>query len=104
MELRGTSGYRGGVSSTVSVVIPPAFRGPTSGAGTVSVQGATVREALEAVENGHPGFGRQLFAAEGRVHSFIRIFRNGDQVDASELDQPVAEADEIEIVSAIGGG
>ncbi len=92
------------VSSSVSVLVPPAFRGPTAGVGTIPTSGATVREALEAIDTAHPGFGRQVFAQPGRTHSFIKVFVNGSQVAGVDLDVSVNEGDEIEIVSAIGGG
>lgn len=86
------------------VVIPPPYRGPTQGADSLEVEGATVGACLEAVERAHPGFLAQVCDASGRVHGFVRIFRNGEKLGGAVLEEPVAEGDEIEILAAIAGG
>ncbi len=84
------------------VMIPPPYRGPTHGKGVIPVQGATVRDCLNAVEAEYPGFGSLVFAGDGELHRFVKLFCNGEPVEG--LDLPVGEADEIEVVAAIGGG
>ncbi len=86
------------------VKIPPPYRGPTLGRESVEVEGATVRACLEAVGAQFPGFGEQIFDASGAVHRFVTLFINGDEIDRKEVDKPVAETDEVEILAAIAGG
>ena len=87
------------------VKIPPPYQGPTAGEGTVEVEGETVRECLEAVESRFPGFAAQVVDGDGRVHRFVNLFVNGDELDrAKALDAPVQETDEVEILAAIAGG
>ena len=88
----------------VTVVIPPPYRGPTQGVEKVSVRAASVRECIEAVEALHPGFGPQVLDGEGRLHRFVRLFLNGDQLEGEVLETPVADGDEIEVLAAIAGG
>ena len=86
------------------VVVPPPYRGPTRGEGLVDVSGGTVRECLLAVEQRYPGFAEQVFDEAGRVHRFVSLFVNGDSIGREALDQPLSDADRVEILAAIGGG
>jgi molybdopterin converting factor small subunit len=87
-----------------SVKIPPPYQGPTQGQDCVRVEGATVRECIEAVGRRFPGFGEQVFDAGGEVHRFVKLFVNGDEIDRGATDTPVADGDEVEILAAIAGG
>ena len=84
------------------VTIPPPYRGPTQGLGEIEVEGATLGECIDAVGARHPGFSEQVFAAEGKLHRFVKLFINGDEAGA--LDTPVAAGDRIDILAAIAGG
>ena len=84
------------------VNVSPPLRGPTGGEAVVEVPGATVRACLAAVEARHPGFQALVLGPDGAVHSFLKVFRNGEQVDS--IDEPIAEGDEIEVMAAVGGG
>jgi hypothetical protein len=87
-----------------TVVIPPPYRGPTQGAERVEVAGRTVLECIEAVDARHPGFGPMILDASGKVHRFVKLFRNGDQLQGDVLGAALAEADRLEVVAAIAGG
>ena len=87
-----------------TVVIPPPYRGPTQGAERVEVAGRTVRECIEAVEARHPGFGPMVRDASGKVHRFVKLFRNGDQLQGDVLGAAIAEDDRLEVIAAIAGG
>ncbi len=84
--------------------IPPPYQGPTGGRGRVEVEGGTVAECIEALGARYPGFREQIFDADGRVHRFVQLFVNGDEVDRAAVDTPVAEGDVVEILAAIAGG
>ena len=86
------------------VVVPPPYRGPTLGQERIDVAGATVGECIEAVCARFAGFRELIFDPAGRVHKFVKLFVNGDEIERTALDQPVASADEIEILAAIAGG
>jgi molybdopterin converting factor small subunit len=91
-------------SAVPQVLIPPPYRGPTEGRAAVEVDGATVRDCLDAVARRFPGFAEQLFDGEGRVHGFVNLFVNGDAIERAALDMTVADGDRVEILAAIAGG
>ena len=89
------------------VIIPPPYQGPTQGTGRLEVEGDTVLACLEAVDQKFPGFLAQVLDADGNVHRFVKLFRNGDQLEGGEgalLAQTLGAADELEILAAIAGG
>ena len=86
------------------VIVPPPYRGPTQGRDEIEVEGATVRDCLDAVGLRFEGFAEQLFDAEGRVHGFVNLFVNGDEIDREALDTALAAGDRLEILAAIAGG
>ena len=86
------------------VIVPPPYRGPTQGRDEIEVEGATVRDCLDAVSSRFAGFAEQLFDAEGCVHGFVTVFVNGEEIDREALDTALAAADRVEILAAIAGG
>jgi hypothetical protein len=68
------------------------------------VPGATVRLCLDAIEARHPGFRELVVDGEGRIHRFIKLFRNGDPLRGDVLEARLAEGDELEVLTAIAGG
>jgi molybdopterin synthase sulfur carrier subunit len=87
------------------VRVPPPYRGPTRGEAEIRVDGATVRDCLEAVEKRYPGFRAQVLDDAGQIHRFVRLFLNGEALDARRaLDTRVAAEDAVEVLAAIAGG
>ncbi len=86
------------------VVVPAPYRGPTQGQARVDVSGATVRECILAVEGRYPGFAEQVFDGAGKLHRFVSLFVNGDEIEREALDRSLSDADRIEILAAIAGG
>ena len=50
------------------------------------------------------GFAEQLFDAEGRVHGFVNLFVNGEEIGREALDTALDAGDRVEILAAIAGG
>ncbi len=87
------------------VIIPPPYQGPTQGTARIEVEGETVLDCLEAVERKYPGFLAQVLDQDGAVHRFVKLFRNGEPLDAEgALRARVGRPDEVEILAAIAGG
>ena len=87
------------------VLIPPPYRGPTQGTGELEVDGDNALACLEAVGRKYPGFLEQVIDEGGNLHRFVKLFRNGDQLDAaSALTEPLDPGDELEVLAAIAGG
>ena len=87
-----------------TVIIPPPYRGPTKGLAEVPVEASDVRGCIRAVDEQYPGFANQVFDAGGGMHRFVKLFVNGEPVEAAQLDSAVRGSDAVEVVAAISGG
>ena len=71
----------------------------------VKVDGATVGEALAALDHAHPGFQGRLFDDGGKLRRFVNVFVADEDVRFLDgLDSPVAEGQTVSIVPAVAGG
>jgi molybdopterin converting factor small subunit len=86
------------------VVVPPPYRGPTGGEAEIDVEGETVGACLRSAAARFPGFSEQIFDAAGRVHRFVNLFVNGEEIERQDLSRPVRDGDRVEILAAIAGG
>lgn len=86
------------------VIVPEAYRGPTKGLAQITVEAATVGEALLAVEAEHAGFRDLVFDSKGAVLKFVKLFVNESQIDSAKLDSTLAAGDRLEVLAAIAGG
>ena len=90
---------------TVPVTIPTPLRGYAGGQKTVSVEGITVGEALQALTVQYPNLRQHLFAENGQLRSFINVYLNDEDVRYGQgAGTPVGTADKISIVPSVAGG
>ncbi len=85
----------------MNVLIPDALRSYTQ-SGRARAQGATLRELLDDLDCQYSGIRFRIIDEQDRVRRHIRIFVNGEQVDA--LSHPLRESDDVVIVQALSGG
>jgi len=89
----------------VRVRIPTPLRPYAGGRAELSAQGATVAAVLDAVMAESPGLRPHLLAEDGRLRSFVNVFKNGEDVRAQGgLSAALADGDQLAIVPAIAGG
>jgi sulfur-carrier protein len=90
---------------SLSVRIPTQLRTFTGGAGEVEVEGATVGDALKALDAAYPGFADRLFDESGSLRRFVNVFLADEDVRFLDgLATPVAEGQTLSIVPAVAGG
>ena len=89
----------------VTVRIPTQLRPLAGGAAEVAVDGATVGEALHALDHAHPGFGERLFDTGGGLRRFVNVFVAEEDVRYLDgIATPLAEGTVVSIVPAVAGG
>lgn len=90
---------------SVKIRVPTQLRTLTGGAGEVAVDGATVGEALKALDAAHPGFAERLFDDAGQLRRFVNVFVSDEDVRFLDgLATPVADGQTVSIVPAVAGG
>ena len=90
---------------TVKVRVPTTLRPLTGGASEVVVDGKTVADALDAVDEAHPGFKDRLVDDDGGLRRFVNVFVADDDVRFLDgLDTEVPEGETLSLVPAVAGG
>ena len=89
----------------VSITIPTPLRGYAGGQKTISVDGATVGEALGSLTTQYPNLRQHLFADDGQLRSFVNVYLNDEDVRyLKHVNTPLSGADKISIVPSVAGG
>ena len=87
---------------SATVFVPTQLRNYTGGATKVEAAGATVDEALAALDARYPGLRFRVVDEQGRIRKHMRIFVGGERV--LELGAKVGAKDEVHIFGALTGG
>ncbi len=87
------------------IELPAALRPRAAGKARLSVQGATVAEALESLCRAHPELRPQLFTGAGKLKRTIGIFVGEDDVRSDEgLARALAQGELVILIAAMAGG
>jgi len=89
----------------VTVRIPTTLRPLSGGNSTVQVEGATLREVIDALDTAHPGLRDRLLDEAGNQRRFVNLFVSDDDVRYLQgLDTPVPAGETVSIIPAVAGG
>jgi sulfur-carrier protein len=85
--------------------LPTRLREAAGGETAVTVDGATVREVLDALFARHDDLRDRLTDDGGGLRRFVNVYVDGEDVRFGDgLDTAVAERDEVQILPAVAGG
>jgi molybdopterin synthase sulfur carrier subunit len=88
----------------VTVRIPTPLRTLTGGSDEVHVEGTTVGQVIDALEQAHPGMRERLLDDKG-VRRFVNIYANDEDIRfLDNLETALSDGDSVSIVPAIAGG
>ena len=89
----------------MKIHIPTPLRVYSNKQDTVSVNAATVGEALDALTTKHPDLRKHLYSDEGKLRSFVNVYLNDEDIRYLGKDAtPAADADTLSLVPSIAGG
>ena len=90
----------------MQIHIPTPLRAFTDKQATVSVEAATVTEALNALTTTFPAMQQHLFTPEGKLRSFVNVYLNDEDVRYLPAGDATAVTpkDELTIIPSIAGG
>ena len=89
----------------VTVKLPTQLRPAAGNATQAQVEGATVREALEALYAQHGELRERLADDGGALRRFVNVYLGGEDIRFLEgLETPVGDGDELTILPAVAGG
>ncbi len=89
----------------ITIRIPTQLRQLSGGSSEVSVEGATVAEALKALDAAHPGFAERLYDENGGLRRFVNVFVAEEDIRFLDgTDTALTDGQTISIVPAVAGG
>jgi molybdopterin converting factor small subunit len=89
----------------VTIRVPTQLRQLTGDASEVSVEAATVAEALKALDAAHPGFAERLYDESGALRRFVNVFVADEDIRFLQgVDTPLTDGQTLSIVPAVAGG
>lgn len=88
----------------VSIKIPTPLRAYTGGESKVSVEGATVGEAMSALVEKHPDLKQHLYEGD-ELRKFVNVFLGEEDVRFLDgQDTELDAGDSLRIIPSIAGG
>jgi molybdopterin converting factor small subunit len=91
--------------SHVRVLLHGAYRGFAGGAREVTLDAATLHEALEALVRAHPSLAERVRDEHGRLRAHLSLFVNDE--DSRFLggeDAALRDGDIVHVIPALSGG
>ena len=90
---------------SVTVRLPSQLRVLVGGAGEVSVEATTVREAIAAVDAAYPGLAGRVLDDQGALRRFVNVFVADEDVRFLDgLDTVLVAGQTVSLVPAVAGG
>ena len=89
----------------LQVSVPTLLRDCTGGSNPVTIEAATLAEALERLRDTYPLLRIHLYDEAQRLRPHVLIFYNEESTRWLEhLDVPLKPGDRLEIIQAVSGG
>ena len=89
----------------VTIRIPTQLRVLAGGASEVSVEAATVSDALKALNAQHAGFDERLFDDKGELRRFVNVFVADEDIRFLDgINTATPDGATVSIVPAVAGG
>ena len=89
----------------VTIRVPTQLRALAGGASEVSVDAATVNDALKALDTQHAGFAERLFDDKGELRRFVNVFVADEDIRFMQgVDTPLDDGTVVSIIPAVAGG
>ncbi len=90
---------------TVQVRVTAVLQKLTGGQKTIEACGATVGEVFDDIERRFPGFRAQMYAEDGKLHRFVNIYLNDEDIRYTGGPGTALKAGDIlDILPALAGG
>jgi sulfur-carrier protein len=89
----------------VTVLIPTPLRQYTGKQESVTVEAATVGEALQKLTAQYAELKRHLYNEDGKLRNFVNVYLGDEDIRFLQKDQtPLNDKDVLSIVPSIAGG
>ena len=87
------------------ILIPTPLRPFTDKLDAVEIDGANIGELLKNLTTKYGGLKQHLYAADGKLRSFVNIYVNDDDIRYLQREQtPLKSGDTVSIIPSVAGG
>jgi molybdopterin/thiamine biosynthesis adenylyltransferase/rhodanese-related sulfurtransferase/molybdopterin converting factor small subunit len=87
------------------ILIPTPLRPFTDKLDAVEIDGATIGELLQNLTTKYGGLKQHLYAADGKLRSFVNVYVNDDDIRYLQKDlTPIKAGDTVSIIPSVAGG
>ena len=89
----------------VPVRIPTPLRKLTQNQEVVQIEGATIRDVINNLEQSYPGLKERIYDEQNNIHRFVNVFVNDEDIRfLQDVETAVKPGDKVSIFPAIAGG
>ncbi|MYD50213.1 MAG: MoaD/ThiS family protein [Dehalococcoidia bacterium] len=90
---------------SIVVRIPTPLRRLTDGQDKVDVEGDSLGNVIDAMNEQYPGIRERICDDQGQLRNFVNVYVNGEDVRFLQgLETPMSSGDEVSVVPAVAGG
>lgn len=90
---------------SINVRVTAVLQKVTGGQKTVEANGANVAEVFDDIEARFPGFKAQVYGEDGKLHRFVNIYLNDEDIRyTGGLETAVKAGDMLDVLPALAGG
>ena len=89
---------------SIKMQIPSYLQTYTNDKEVIEVTGSNVGECLNNLVKQFPSIKKMLFDKETRLHSYLGVYLNGEDIYPDILTEPVKNGDKLNLLYIIGGG
>jgi len=90
---------------TTTVILPPVLRKRIDHQARLNIEGATIREIIEVLEQRFPGIRFNLCDETGELRPYVNIFIEKENIRYLQgLDTPIYTEGRIYILPSVAGG
>jgi molybdopterin synthase sulfur carrier subunit len=90
---------------TINVRVTAVLQKLTGGQKTVEASGDNVEAIIEDLEVRYPGFRHQLYGGDGKLHRFVNIYLNDEDIRyTGGVGTKIKPGDVLDILPALAGG
>jgi MoaD family protein len=90
---------------TVQVRVTAVLQKLTAGQKTVEARGSSIGEVIADLERRHPGFAAQMFTDDGKLHRFVNLYLNDEDIRyTGGVNTAIKDGDVLDILPALAGG
>lgn len=90
---------------TVNVRVTAVLQKHTGGQKSIEASGGNVAAILDDIEHRFPGFKKQMYGEDGKLHRFVNVYLNDEDIRyMGGPETAVKQGDVLDILPALAGG